>query len=251
MGFDDRTSKALGDEVMERLRSLRFCIVGCGGTGASFAEMLVRTGARRLALIDGAVVKEEDLNRVFSFSLADVGKPKVEVLKIRLETLRPGLEICALRDSFRSREEILKDHPIGQRVRDVVHDADVVFIATDKNTSRIAIERLCREKRAGKFLSCGVLVDRQSGTFEFECCWSPKTPDARADDAGYGPDNASFVSIVHEATSVAFTMLLSHLTRADSDFKSYVKRYDAYLQPIETVVTEESSDNTPSCSMAT
>ena len=250
MSLDDRTSKALGDKVMERLRSLRFCIVGCGGTGANFAEMLVRTGATRLTLIDGAEVKEEDLNRIFSFSFADVGKPKVEVLKTRLEALRPGLEICALRDSFRRREEILKDHPIGQRVRDVVHDADVVFIATDKNTSRIAIERLCREKSAGKFLSCGVLVDRKSGVFEFECCWSPRIPDARVNDEGYGPDNASFASIVHEATSVAFTMLLSHLTCADSGFKSYVRRYDASLQPVETVVTGKSSDNTPSCSMA-
>ena len=250
MGLDDRTSKALGDKVIERLRSLRFCIVGCGGTGANFAEMLVRTGATRLALIDGAEIKEEDLNRVFSFSFADVGKPKVEVLKTRLECIRPGLEICALRDSFRRREEILKDHPIGQHVRDVVYDADVVFIATDKNTSRIAIERLCREKSAGKFLLCGVLADRESGAFEFECCWSPRIPDARADDAGYGPDNASFASIVHEATSVAFTMLLSHLTCADSGFKSYVRKYDASLQPVETVVNGKSSDNTPSCPMA-
>ena len=73
MGLDDRTSKALGDKVMERLRSLRFCIVGCGGTGANFAEMLVRTGATRLALIDGAVVKEEDLNRVFGLLLCRRG----------------------------------------------------------------------------------------------------------------------------------------------------------------------------------
>ena len=249
MGLDDRTSKAVGDKVMERLRSLRFCIVGCGGTGANFAEMLVRTGATRLALIDGAVVKEEDLNRVFSFSFADVGEPKVKVLETRLESIRTGLEICALRDSFRRREEILKDHPIGQRVRDVVHDADVVFIATDTNTSRIAIESLCLEKSAGKFLSCGVLVDRKSGIFEFECNWSPTIPAARADDVGYGPDNASFASIVHEATSIAFTMLLSHLTCADSGFKSYVRRYDASLQPIKTVVNGKSSDNIASCSM--
>ena len=178
-----------------------------------------------------------------------MGKPKVKVLKNRLESIRTGLEICALRDSFRRREEILKDHPIGQRVRDVVHDADVVFIATDTNTSRIAIESLCLEKSAGKFLSCGILADRESGIFEFECNWSPRIPAARADDAGYGPDNASFASIVHEATSIAFTMLLSHLTCADSGFKSYVRRYDASLQPVETVVNRKSSGNIPSCSM--
>ena len=250
MGFDDRTTKALGNRVMERLRSLRFCVVGCGGTGASFAEMLVRTGAVQLALIDGAAVKERDLNRVFSFSWNDVGKPKVDVLKTRLDSIRPGLEIRALRDCFRKREDILDDHLIGQRVRDAVHDADVVFVATDTNTSRIAIEELCRGKVTGKILSCGVLVDRESGVFELECNWSPRTPDERADDEGYGLDNASFASIVHEATSIAFTMLLSHLTCADSGFKSYVRRYDASLQPIKAIVNGKSSDSISSCSVA-
>ena len=50
------------------------------------------------------------------------------------------------------------------------------------------------------------------------------------------PENASFSSIIHEATSVAFTMLLSHLRCANSSFKSYLRRYDACFQPIKTVV---------------
>ena len=90
MDVDDRTAKALGNDVMERLRSLRFCIVGCGGTGANFAEMLVRTGATRLTLIDGSGVEESNLNRVFSFSYSDCGDPKVEALKRRLESIRPA-----------------------------------------------------------------------------------------------------------------------------------------------------------------
>ena len=245
MDVDDRTAKALGDDVMERLRSLRFCMVGCGGTGANFAEMLVRTGATQLTLIDGADVEESNLNRVFSFSSADLAKPKVDALKKRLESIRAGLEICTLRDSFRKPEDILEDHPLGQCVRDAVHDADVVFIGTDTNQSRLAIERLCRDKGGGMFLSCGVLVDRKSGVFEFECNWSPGTPAKRADEEGYGPENASFASIVHEATSVAFTMLLSHLRCEHSDFKSYLRRYDASFQPVETVVNGRSNGNTP------
>ena len=77
MSIDDRTVKALGDDVMGKLRSLHFCIVGCGGTGASFAEMLVRTGALRLTLIDGSRVEDSNLNRVFSFFPEDYGKRKV------------------------------------------------------------------------------------------------------------------------------------------------------------------------------
>ena len=36
MSLNERTTAALGDELMERLRSLQFCIVGCGGTGSEF-----------------------------------------------------------------------------------------------------------------------------------------------------------------------------------------------------------------------
>ena len=244
MDIDDRTAKALGADVMEQLRSLRFCIVGCGGTGAYFAEMLVRSGATRLTLIDGTTVEESNLNRVFSFSSCDVGVSKVETLKNRLHSIRNGLEICMLADSFREPEDIRKDYPIGQRVRDAVHDADAVFVGTDTNKSRLAIERLCRDKSGGMLLSCGVRVDRESGIFAFECNWAPETPAELVDAEGYGPENASYASIIHEATCVAFSMLLSHLKCRKSSFKSYFRKYDANFQPVKTVVNGKSNDST-------
>ncbi len=222
---------------MERLRSLHYCIVGCGGTGATFAEMLVRTGATRLTLIDGGTVKKSDLNRVFSFAVQDVGEPKVEVLQRRLRAVgRPELELHALCDSFRRPDQILDGHTLGQSVRDAVHDADVVFAATDTNTSRIGIEELCRSKLRGMLLCCGVEVDRKAGVYRYECAWSPRTPPEREDVQGYGPENASFASIVLEATAVAFTMLLSHLKCDGSQFNRYGKRYDATFAPVETPV---------------
>ena len=233
MDINERTAKALGESIMKLLETLRFCIVGCGGTGANFSEMLIRTGATRLTLIDGAKVDETNLNRVFNFSSSDIGRPKVEALKERLDTILPGLEITTLYDSFRDPELILQDHPIGQRVRDAVHDADVVFIGTDTNSSRLSIEGLCRDKIGGMYLSCGVLVDRKSGIYELECNWSPSTPPELACAEGYGPDNASFASIVHEATSIAFTMLLSHLKCSESSFKSYRRRYNANFEPVD------------------
>ena len=238
MSLNERTTVALGGEMMERLRSLRFCIVGCGGTGASFADMLVRTGARRLTLIDGGTVKESGLNRVLCLTAKDVGKPKVEVLERHLRAVAGNdLDVCSLHDSFRRPDQILDDNTVGQRVRDEVHDADVVFIATDTNTSRLAIEKLCREKDGGMLLSCGVRVDREAGVYEYECAWFPKTPEDQEDVEGYGPENASFASIVLEATSVTFTMMLSHLQCGKSRFRYYQRKYDANFVPVETIVT--------------
>ena len=243
--FTDRTAKALGPDVMEKLQSLDFCVVGCGGTGANFAEMLVRSGATRLTLIDGDIVDESNLNRVSSFAWHDIGRFKVVALKARLNAIRPGLDICALPTSFKEREDILDD-PLGQPARDAVHDADVVFVGTDTNLSRLAIEALHALRPRGMLLSCGILIDREDGVFEFECNWFPQTPPERTEDEGYGPDDASFPSIVLEATAVAFTMLISHLGDAESDFRSYLRRYDAAFRPVETLVNGTPSCNTPS-----
>ena len=245
-GIDARTVKALGSDVMEKLRNLRFCIVGCGGTGANFAEMLVRSGAKHFNLIDGRCVEETELNRVFSYAPADIGTSKVEALKNRLLCIRPDVNVAGLHDSFRTPENILDGYSRGQEVRDAVYDADVVFIATDTNTSRMAIEELCRSKTKRMYLSCGMYIDRGEGKYFFECNWSPKTPEERRDDEGYGPENASYAAIVHEATSVAVSMLLSHLSFPESDFRSYSRRYDRHFRPVEAVVKGKSSCNTPS-----
>ncbi|MCY4427678.1 MAG: ThiF family adenylyltransferase [Halieaceae bacterium] len=243
--FSERTAKALGAEVMNKLATLHFCVVGCGGTGANFAELLVRSGATRITLIDGDIVDESNLNRVSAFAWDGVGLDKVEVLKARLDEIRPGMAIRTLPSSFREREDILDD-PLGQPVRDAVHDSDVVFVGTDTNTSRLAIEKLHKCRRRGMILSCGILVDRENGVFEFECNWSPQTPPERAEEEGYGPGDASFASIIVEATSVAFTMLISHLTCPESNFISYLRRYDATFQPVETLVNGTTNCNTPS-----
>ena len=244
--FTDRTAKALGTDVMTKLRTLQFCIVGCGGTGANFAEMLVRSGATRVILIDGDIVDESNLNRVSSFAWCDIESEKVHALKARLDAIRPNLDIQVLPSSFREREDILDD-PLGQPIRDAVHDSQVVFVGTDTNTSRLAVEKLYRYRHSGALLSCGILIDREQGVFEFECNWSPKTPPERAEDEGYGPEDASFAVIVLEATAVAFAMLISHLTDPGTTFRSYLRRYDASFRPVETLVNGMSICKTPLC----
>ena len=199
MTIYDRTAKALGEDVMSQLRSLRFCIVGCGGTGASFAEMLVRSGAIRLSLIDGTDVDESNLNRVVCFYACDVGQPKVEVLARRLKGACKDLEILPLRDSFKEAADILPGHLIGQRVRDAVHDADVVFIATDTNKSRRAIEKLCRDELDRRFLSCGVHVDQDKlASTSLSALGYRKLRSNVKTQKDMVTDNASYISIVQE-----------------------------------------------------
>ena len=165
MGMNKRTYAALGGELMEQLKRLQFCIVGCGGTGANFAEMLVRSGARRLVLIDGGAVKTSDLNRVFGFTAQDVGKPKVKALAERLKSIaRDEVDVCALGDSFRRPDQILDDNTLGQRVRDAVHDADVVFAATDPNSSSLVSSSYAVTRTAECFSAAACVWTEKPGS---------------------------------------------------------------------------------------
>ena len=219
-----RTETAFGKELMKEFCSLCFCIVGCGGTGATFAEMLVRSGAKTIHLIDGEEVKITDLNRIFGFVSEDVGKKKVDVLKNRLMSIVSDVIVHTYPDHFRRRENIVGQNSLGQKVRDCVHDAEVVFIGTDNNKSRIACEELCCEAPGKLFLSCGIHVGEKESYYE--CVWKPKTPIDKQEAEGYGENNGSYISIVTEATSVAFSMLIHHLKNPQSTtFRKYYKEY--------------------------
>ena len=237
--FTKRTKKALGSDLVSKFRNNRFCVIGCSGTGANFAEMLVRTGARKIDLVDGSKVKRSGLNRVFAFLKSDCGSKKTAALARRLHMIGPDITVREFSTHFRSREASANQSQ-DEDVWLAVSTAYAVFIAVDSREDRVSIEKFCEENSRGKYLSCGILVDREKGNFEFECNWKPDSSDPPQSEAtehdGYGPENASFISIVVEAASIAFTMLLSHMKDRDSRFRNYSKRYDGSFQPVEDII---------------
>lgn len=219
----DRTRGALGEQMIERIQKLRFCVVGCGGTGALFAEMLVRTGALDITLVDGDRVEESNLNRVLGFLVKDTGRKKVEVLKSRFEEINPVVSIKVEDCHLRKHDP---EDTRGQKVRDSVHDSEIVIIAVDKNNDRIECEKLCRNNNL-KTLGIGVYVDID-GMSGYEVAWCAKTPFEKKEEEGYGA--GSYVSIVVEATAKAFAMLLYHLEVPNStNYKYCCKSYKNYI----------------------
>ena len=221
----ERTSKALGQGLVDKLKQQQYCIVGCGGTGALFAEMLVRTGAQNIILIDGDTVERSNLNRVISFVQSDIDCEKVKVLDARLKSINAN--ICVIPINYPLIEYDSADS-MGKKARDAICDADVVVIAIDDNEHRIICENLCRQyDPKKKVLSMGVHIDTD-GIANYECSWCHKTPADKEGEKGYGA--GSYASIVIEATAVAFTMLLHNLNNPDSDsFKYWFKSYKNFI----------------------
>ncbi len=87
MNFFARHLFLLGKDNFEFLNSSCVLIAGIGGLGCIVAELLVRTGVRKLILIDKGKIDEPDLNRQIFYTIDDIGKYKVEIAQKRLYSI--------------------------------------------------------------------------------------------------------------------------------------------------------------------
>ncbi len=95
-----RTELLLGDEAMKEISSKRVIIFGVGGVGSWCAESLIRSGIRRLTIVDSDRVCITNINRQLMATTQTVGQVKVEALQERLLTINPSADIDARQEIF-------------------------------------------------------------------------------------------------------------------------------------------------------
>jgi tRNA A37 threonylcarbamoyladenosine dehydratase len=95
-----RAELLLGDEAMSRIAEKRVIIFGVGGVGSWCAESLIRSGIRKLTIVDSDRVCITNINRQLMATTKTVGQVKVDALKERLLSINPSAEITALQQVF-------------------------------------------------------------------------------------------------------------------------------------------------------
>lgn len=95
-----RTRLLLGDEATERLRQVRVIVFGVGGVGSWCAEGLVRSGIRRITIVDCDRVCASNVNRQLMATSLTIGQVKVDAMKEHLLTISPEAEIDARFEAF-------------------------------------------------------------------------------------------------------------------------------------------------------
>lgn len=83
-----------GDAITSALVGKRVLLLGCGALGSAIAETVVRAGAHTLGLVDNASVKPGVLVRQ-RYSDADIGRPKANALRDRLNALGLACRVSA------------------------------------------------------------------------------------------------------------------------------------------------------------
>ena len=166
-----RTELLLGADVVERIGQQRVIIFGVGGVGSWCAESLIRSGIRRLTIVDADCVCVSNINRQLMATTLTVGQAKVDVLKERLLTINPAAEIVALQKVFD--EETAADFHISEY--------DYIIDAIDSLKDKaLLIETACQTK-AKFFSSMGAALKLDPTRIQVAEFWKVKgDPLARA-----------------------------------------------------------------------
>jgi len=143
-----RVELLLGHEALERIASKRVIIFGVGGVGSWCAESLVRSGIRRLTIVDPDRVCTTNINRQLMATINTVGQPKVEVLEARLLSINPDAEITTLRKVFTA--ETAEEFGIG--------NYDYVIDAIDSLKDKAALILKTLQTNAHLYSSMGAAL---------------------------------------------------------------------------------------------
>ena len=96
----NRTELLVGPLTMEKIAEASVILFGVGGVGSWCAEGLIRSGLRKLTIVDSDRVCITNINRQLQATVKTVGQVKVEALKNRLLEINPTAEIVALQKIY-------------------------------------------------------------------------------------------------------------------------------------------------------
>ncbi|MBX2841164.1 MAG: molybdopterin-synthase adenylyltransferase MoeB, partial [Flammeovirgaceae bacterium] len=119
-------------EGQRKLKAAKVLVVGTGGLGSPMLLYLAAAGVGTIGIVDFDVVDDSNLQRQVLYSINDVGVPKVEAAKKRIEALNPHINIIVHETMLTS-----------QNALDIVKDYDVVADGTDNFPTRYLVNDAC------------------------------------------------------------------------------------------------------------
>lgn len=117
-----------GYEAQQKLKAARVLVIGSGGLGSPVLLYLAAAGVGTIGIVDFDVVDDSNLQRQVLFGIDEIGKPKVEAAKRRLESLNPYIRL-----------NIYNTHLNSQNALDIIRDYDVIADGTDNFPTRYLV----------------------------------------------------------------------------------------------------------------
>jgi len=147
----------IGNAGQQRLADATALIMGAGGLGNPAGSYLAGVGLGQLQVVDFDTVDLSNLPRQTLYRAADAGKPKAEILALRLREQNP--DITAMGISRR-----LDDAGLQAEVA----RADVVLDCTDNFAARWQINAACAAQRTPLVSGAAIRLEGQLTVFRFD-----------------------------------------------------------------------------------
>lgn len=147
----NRQVLAFGATGQAKLKKLKICIVGLGGTGSIIAQQLSYLGVENFLLIDPDNVENTNLNRLVGATFKDIGAPKVNTIERNLKAIRPTASVETNQGSI-----------IDDSTASLLKEVDFIFCCTDSHGSRAVISQFAYQY----FIPCidmGVSITAHDG----------------------------------------------------------------------------------------
>ena len=117
-----------GMEAQLKLKAAKVLVIGSGGLGSPVLLYLAAAGVGTIGIVDFDVVDDSNLQRQVLFGVDEIGKPKVEAARRRLEALNPYIKL-----------HIYNTHLNSQNALEILKDYDVIADGTDNFPTRYLV----------------------------------------------------------------------------------------------------------------
>ncbi len=117
-----------GEAAQQKLKTAKVLVIGSGGLGSPVLLYLTAAGVGTIGIVDFDVVDDSNLQRQVLYDIHEIGKPKVEAAKRRLEALNPHVQIIVHNAHFNSGNAL-----------DIIKDYDIVADGTDNFPTRYLV----------------------------------------------------------------------------------------------------------------
>jgi len=122
----------VGVQGQKKLKAASVLLIGMGGLGSPLGLYLASAGIGRIGLVDFDVVDLTNLQRQVLYTTEDVGKPKLEVAKARLQAINPFITI-----------ETHEARLSSENALDILKNYDVIVDGTDNFPTRYLVNDAC------------------------------------------------------------------------------------------------------------
>lgn len=145
----------IGIEGQAKLLAAHALVIGAGGLGSPAAFYLASAGIGTITLVDNDTVDLTNLQRQILHTTSRVGQAKAQSGKQTLAEINPEIKV-----------EALVERAEGERLAELVRQADVVLDCSDNFATRHAVNRACVAHGVPLVSGAAVRFDGQIAVFD-------------------------------------------------------------------------------------